>query len=64
MIGSIINGITFEHRVDSRMKEHAKDGKVFDKVIVDKPKPRSTALELEKKRIKLHKPNYNIHHNS
>ncbi len=59
----VYEGITFANRFEKRMSEHRAKGKVFAKVIKDKPKPRIEALKLEKQRIVAFKPINNIQHN-
>ena len=59
----VYEGIAFEDRIDSRITEHARDGKKFTSVVYDDAKPRSEALELERKKISRHRPKYNIQHN-
>lgn len=59
----VYHGITFKNRIDYREYEHIRSGKIFSKMVVDKPKPRVEALSKEKELIIKHKPLYNIHHN-
>ena len=58
----VYHGITYEDRLDARIYEHEFSGKIFDEVIYDYPKPRSKAIELERKKIKRDRPKYNRHH--
>jgi hypothetical protein len=60
----VYDGVTYKHRILARKLEHLKKGKVFTKMIFDKPKPRIEAFELEKKIIKKHRSPYNIQHNN
>ena len=60
----VYHGITFEDRQKNRKIEHLKRGLIFNKMLRDKPKARLDALILEKKRIKKHRPFYNIQHNN
>lgn len=60
----VYQGITYEDRVKQRRLEHKQTGKIFTKMIIDKPKSRNQALIKEKGLIKKHKPLYNIQHNS
>ena len=60
----VYDGICAEHRVDARMNEHERAGKIFDTGITDNPKPLSAARKLERKRIQRFTPKYNIHHNT
>ena len=60
----VYEGIAYEHRFDTRQTEHKASGKVFTRVVKDKPKTRSEALKLEKERILKYKPINNIHHNT
>lgn len=59
----VYEGICYGHRFNDRVAEHAANGKIFDNAICDNPKPRHIAANLEQKRIKRHKPIYNIQHN-
>jgi hypothetical protein len=59
----VYDGITFNHRIASRELEHIKSGKMFTKMVIDNPKPRTDAIRLEKKLIKKHRPIYNIQYN-
>ncbi|WP_298421202.1 hypothetical protein [uncultured Kordia sp.] len=60
----VYDGITYEHRINRRMYEHLKDGKIFTEMIYDTPKPRIEALKLEKKLVLENKGIYNKQHNS
>lgn len=60
----VYHGITYENRANLRELEHVRDGKSFTKMIVDIPKSRLEAIELEKILIKKHKPIYNIQYNN
>lgn len=60
----IYHGVTFEDRAKFRKSEHIRKGKVFTRMVIDDPKPRIEALELEKTLIKKHKPIYNIQYNN
>ena len=60
----VYDGIAYEDRIDGRIREHKALGKEFTRFKFDRAKPRSESLELEKKRIKLHRSKYNIQHNS
>lgn len=59
----VYEGITFDHRVDKRMIEHERNGKKFDSYECSSSRPRTDALRIEKKRIELSNPKYNIQHN-
>jgi uncharacterized protein YcfJ len=59
----VYHGITFEHRIGNRKCEHIASGKKFTRMIIDTPKPRVEALDLERSLIKKHMPIYNIQHN-
>ena len=59
----VYHGITYKDRLTTRCLEHRKRGLRFDNIIADKPKARIDALLLEKKKIKKHRPIYNIQHN-
>lgn len=59
----VYDGIAFDHRLEARLNEHIYSGKKFDEVIIDNPKPRTIALNLERKRIKRFIPKYSIQHN-
>lgn len=60
----VYDGITKKHRIDTRINEHAANGKIFDEVIYDNSKTITEAQQLEIYRIKRFKPKYNIQHNS
>ena len=60
----VYDGIAYEDRLDRRLSEHKISGKVFDFVVFDDAKPRSIALEIERKRIRRNKGYYNKHHNA
>lgn len=60
----VYHGITYEDRFVRRGQEHINKGLKFDKVLKDKPKSRLDALLLERKRIKKHRPIYNVQHNN
>ncbi|MDI9338338.1 MAG: hypothetical protein QM539_07930 [Alphaproteobacteria bacterium] len=58
----VYDGITKEYRLDKRIYEHQRDGKIFDEIIFDNPKPLKLAISIEKKRIKRFRPKYNSQH--
>jgi hypothetical protein len=60
----VYEGITLDGRIDIRSAEHKKAGKKFTRIVFDNAKPRSEALDLEKKRIYRRRPKYNVQHNS
>lgn len=60
----VYHGITYKDRLIKRSLEHRKNGLKLDKILKDKPKARLDAMILEKKRIKRHRPIYNIQHNT
>lgn len=59
----VYEGITYKDRFEKRMKEHIANGKIFTKVVKDKPKPRVEAIKLEKENIIKYKPINNIQFN-
>lgn len=62
--GTIVyHGITYEYRIDKRIQEHRRSGKMFSQVKVSSARPREEALGVEKKLIQLDKPKYNVQHN-
>ena len=58
----VYEGITYTDRFKKRMAEHKASGKLFTRVVIDKP--RIEALKLEKERIKAFLPVNNIQHNN
>ncbi|WP_136465210.1 hypothetical protein [Flagellimonas onchidii] len=56
----VYEGITYADRFKKRMAEHRRSGKLFTRVVKDKPKPRIEALKLEKENIIRYKPSNNI----
>jgi hypothetical protein len=59
----VYHGITYKDRVKKREFEHKRNGKKFNRIEFDDPKPRSEARLHEMKTIRKFKPKYNIHHN-
>lgn len=59
----VYDGLTSEDRLEKRVAEHKRDGKLFDEVQYDGPVDKERAIKLEQYRIKRFKPQYNIHHN-
>lgn len=59
----LYEGICFEHRLNKRINEHLTNGKIFETVKYDLPKPRHVALNLERSLIQKYKPKYNVQHN-
>ena len=59
----VYDGISKEYRLNTRISEHKTSGKIFNKVVLDNPKPIVDAQKLEVYRIKRFKPKYNIQHN-
>jgi len=55
-------GITFLNRLGSRIDEHRRSGKVFDRVDFSQSYSRSKALDLEANKIRKLKPKYNRMH--
>lgn len=60
----VYDGITYEHRIHKRNKEHFKSDKLYTHMLYDKAKPRVDALKLEKSLIIKNKGIYNKQHNS
>ena len=56
-------GLTYANRLDMRMKEHLKNGKVFKNVTRSRPLTRKEAFLRERKLIKEIRPSLNIIHN-
>lgn len=61
---NVYEGITYEERVHTRIREHIADGKRFDDFSTSSPRTREKALIIEKARIQRKNPKYNNHHNS
>jgi hypothetical protein len=59
----VYEGICYHDRKSSRLFEHVCAGKKFTTWKFGAPITRSSALEIERKRIKKYQPFYNIHHN-
>jgi hypothetical protein len=59
----VYEGICYEDRKKTRIREHKANGKKIDRVKFDQLKPRSEASTLEKTKIKKFRPRYNIQHN-
>jgi hypothetical protein len=55
----VYTGITFADRLQKRLYEHKRDGKVFDSYTYSKVKKRTKARKHEIKRISINKPHYN-----
>ena len=60
----VYDGITYEHRIHKRNKEHFKSNKLYTHMIYDKAKPRIEALKLEKSLIIKNNGIYNKQHNT
>ena len=59
----VYHGVCYIDRLEARINEHALSGKKFDKYTYGTAKPRSRALNVERKKIYRDIPKYNIHHN-
>jgi hypothetical protein len=59
----VYHGICYADRLEARINEHFSSGKKFDNYTCGSSKPRSRALNLERKKIYRDIPRYNIHHN-
>lgn len=59
----IYHSITYEDRLIKMSNEHLMNGLMFDKVLKDEPKSKTDALILEMRKIRRHRPFYNIQHN-
>lgn len=59
----VYEGIAYEDRLDMRITEHRNSGKVFSNCVFDDAKPRSEAIDLERKKITRFRPKYNVQHN-
>ncbi|MBS1503208.1 MAG: hypothetical protein JST32_14160 [Bacteroidetes bacterium] len=58
----VYHGICLEHRLDARLAEHERDGKVFDDYHYGQPKTNMEACRIEQARIFRDQTKYNIHH--
>jgi hypothetical protein len=59
----VYHGICYEDRLDARLNEHRRNGIRYDECVYSEAKPRSRACNLERKRIRRDRTEYNIHHN-
>lgn len=55
-------GIAYLRRAETRVREHRASGKRFDRVEWSRPMPRKRALQLEERKIRRHRPEYNVLH--
>ena len=55
-------GITYTYRLGSRIDEHRRSGKIFDRIDLSEPFSREDALNREAKKIRQLKPKYNVQH--
>lgn len=60
---SVYEGITKADRLDMRIAEHKRSGKIFDEVLFDAAKPRHFARVRERRSIRQRRPRYNVQHN-
>lgn len=59
----VYHGICYEDRLDQRLCEHRRAGKVFDHCVYDHAKPRLNALDKEERQIRRNRPKHNYHYN-
>ena len=60
----VYEGITGVKRLCTRIKEHERDGKKFDRIAKSRPKPRVEAVADEAIQIRKSNPKYNKQHNN
>ncbi|MEM7037229.1 MAG: hypothetical protein AAF570_09640 [Bacteroidota bacterium] len=53
-------GVAYARRMEGRIAEHRRSGKVFDRVDIGRARPRKEALQIEARKIRSLQPRYNV----